>query len=165
MRGETVCICLKQAEFNTVRGQTVCICLKQGEFNSNMHKQFDRVRSETICICLKQWSSTSICINSFTTYAVKLFVFIWNNVNVIIRYYLAIAYHTLRVLWVYEETRLLPWISTTFSVALTLNFAFLPRKLMVSHGQGFCSLCPAFVVFCQHFCSRCYKVLLTVWTV
>ena len=25
----------------------------------------------------------------------------------------------------------------TFSVALTLNFAFLPRKLMVSHSQGF----------------------------
>ena len=52
----------------------------------------------------------------------------------------------LRVLWVYEETRLLPLISTIFSVALTQNFAFLPRKLMVSHGQGFCSLCPAFVV-------------------
>ena len=72
---------------------------------------------------------------------------------------------TLRVLWVYEETCLLPWISITFSVALTLNFAFLPRKLMVSHGQGFCSLCPAFVVFCQHFCGQHYKVLLTVWTV
>ena len=71
----------------------------------------------------------------------------------------------LRVLWVYEETRLLPWISMTFSVALMLNFAFLPRKLMASHGQGFCSLCPAFVVFCQHFCSWQYKVLLTVWTV
>ena len=25
----------------------------------------------------------------------------------------------------------------TFSVALTLNFAFLPQKLMVSHSQGF----------------------------
>ena len=71
----------------------------------------------------------------------------------------------LRVLWVYEETRLLPWISMTFSVALMLNFAFLPRKLMVSHGQGLCSLCLAFVVFCQHSCSRHYKVLLTMWTV
>ena len=64
-----------------------------------------------------------------------------------------------------KETCLLPWISITFSVALTLNFAFLPWKLMVSHGQGFCSLCPAFVVFCQHFCSQHYKVFLTMWTV
>ena len=47
-----------------------------------------------------------------------------------------------------------------FSV-LMLNFAFLPWKLMVSHSQGFCSLCLAFVVFCQRFCSLDYKVLLT----
>jgi hypothetical protein len=53
----------------------------------------------------------------------------------------------------FEETCLLPRISRIFSVVLTLNFAFLPRNLMVSHIQGFCSLCPAFVVFCQHFCS------------
>ena len=57
-----------------------------------------------------------------------------------------------------------PDIEDFFSV-LTLNFAFLPQKLMVSHSQGFCSLCPAFVVFCQHFCIRDYKVLLTVWTI
>ena len=52
-----------------------------------------------------------------------------------------------------------------FFSALTLNFAFLPQKLMVSHTQGFCSLCPAFVVFCQQFCSQDYKVLLTMWTI
>ena len=45
-----------------------------------------------------------------------------------------------------------PDIKDFFSV-LTLNFAFLPRKLMVSHSQGFCSLCPPFVVFCRNFCS------------
>ena len=71
----------------------------------------------------------------------------------------------LRVLWVYEETRLLPQIPTIFSVALRQNFAFLPRRLMVSHSQGFCSLCPVFVVFCQHICSQHYRVLLTMWTV
>ena len=71
----------------------------------------------------------------------------------------------LRVLWVDEETRLLPRILRIFSVVLTLNFAFLPRKLMVSHVQGFCSLCLAFVVFRQHFHSWDYKVLLTVWTI
>ena len=43
----------------------------------------------------------------------------------------------LQVLSVDEETCLLLWISMIFSVALTLNFAFLPRKLIVSHGQGF----------------------------
>ena len=58
-------------------------------------------------------------------------------------------YFYLWVFWVYEETRLLPQIPTIFSVALTQNFAFLPQKLMVSHSQGFCSLCPVFVVFCQ----------------
>ena len=40
-----------------------------------------------------------------------------------------------------------------FSVVLMLNFAFLPQKLMVSHIQGFYSLCLAFVVFCQRFGS------------
>ena len=44
-----------------------------------------------------------------------------------------------------------------FFSALTLNFAFLPWKLMVSHSQGICSLCPVFVVFCQHFCSQHFK--------
>ena len=63
-----------------------------------------------------------------------------------------------------RDSFITPDIKDFFSV-LTLNFAFLPRKLMVSHGQGFCSLCPAFVVFCQHFCSWHYKILLTVWTV
>ena len=48
-----------------------------------------------------------------------------------------ISHSILRVLWVYEETRLLPWISMIFSVALMLNFAFLPRKLIAPHGQGF----------------------------
>jgi len=51
----------------------------------------------------------------------------------------------LRVLWVYEETHLLSRISRNFSVALTLNFAFLPWKLMVSHTQGFCSLLSVFL--------------------
>ena len=44
-----------------------------------------------------------------------------------------------------------------FFSALTLNFAFLPWKLMVSHSQRICSLCPVFVVFCQNFCSQHYK--------
>ena len=51
----------------------------------------------------------------------------------------------LRVLWVYEETRLLPQHSRIFSVGLMQKFAFLPRKLMVSHTQGFCSLLSVFL--------------------
>jgi len=56
-----------------------------------------------------------------------------------------VSHLLLWVLWVYEETRLLSQISRNFSVALTLNFAFLPRKLMVSHTQGFCSLLSVFL--------------------
>ena len=54
---------------------SVCICLKQGEFNFNMHKQFDCVHGETVCICNKV-SSTSTCTNSLTMFAVNLFVFV-----------------------------------------------------------------------------------------
>ena len=89
----------------------------------------------------------------------------WYFISIPFLFHCDIIAISLWVLWVYEETCLLPWISMTFSAALTLNFAFLPRKLMVSHSQGFSSLCPAFVAFCQHFCSQHYKVLLTMWTV
>src|ERR1700761_3143667 len=67
VRGETVCICLKEDEFNFdmhkqfdhVRGETVCICLRciclrEGEFNFNMHKQFHHIHGQTVCNCLKQ---------------------------------------------------------------------------------------------------------------
>ena len=63
-----------------------------------------------------------------------------------------------------RELFITPDLNNFFSV-LTLNFAFLPQKLMISHSQGFCSLCPAFVLFCQRFCSWDYKVLLTVCSI
>ena len=63
VHGETVCIYLKEGEFNfnmhkqfdRICGETVCICLKEGEFNFiNMHKQFHHIRGQTVCNCLKQ---------------------------------------------------------------------------------------------------------------
>ena len=70
-----------------------------------------------------------------------------------------------QVLWVYQLTSPLSlWRDLfitldleDFFSALTLNFAFLPWKLMISHSQGICSLSPVFVVFCQHFCSQHFK--------
>ena len=50
MYGQLAFIVLnKYKQFDHVRGETVCICLKEGEFNFNMHKQFDHVRGETVC--------------------------------------------------------------------------------------------------------------------
>ena len=53
-----------------------------------------------------------------------------------------------------RDSFITPDIEDFFSV-LMLNFAFLPRKLMVSHSQGFYSLCPAFVVETTKFYWPC----------
>ena len=40
-----------------------------------------------------------------------------------------------------------------------------PTKIDGFPQSGYFSLCPVFVVFCQHFCSWNYKVLLIMWTI
>ena len=70
------------------------------------------------------------------------FIHQWASLSPVLRKILTWVWacRALQVLWVYEETRLLHQITKIFSVPLTLIFAFLPWKLMVSHSQGFCCL-------------------------
>ena len=105
----------------------------------NNYKQFDHVCGETVC-AYWSWTFSQTNTNSFTTYMVKLFVhieveltFFQTNTNSFTMYAVKLFVHIevelimfqtntislpctwLWVLWVYQETHLLPWISMIFS--------------------------------------------------
>ena len=91
-----------------------CLCILK--LNSPYFKQIQTVSPHMRSNCL--------CTLKLNSYCFKQIQSVW-------------ACMWLQVLWVYEETHLLPWISMIFSVALMQNFAFLPWTLIASHSQGF----------------------------